>query len=100
MQWTAQKKKRKKATPAPPAQPVWKEGIRLTFGPSSRPSPLVAAVGWKVCSMMGEGGRGRREKMLLHKFRILPPPLNRCGGWGAAGNLMRFSMRQEGALAH
>lgn len=30
--------------------------------------------------MLGEGGRGRREKMLLHKFRILPPLLNRGGG--------------------
>lgn len=37
--------------------------------------------------------------MLLHKFRILPPLLNR-GGEGGAGNLMRFSMLQEGALAH
>lgn len=36
--------------------------------------------------------------MLLHKFRILPPLLNRGGG--GAGNLMRFSMLQEGALAH
>lgn len=60
MQWAAQEKK---ATPAPPAQPVWKEGKRLIFPP---PIPLLwsAAVSWagKTAVSWGrEAGEGERK---------------------------------------
>lgn len=52
-----------KATPAPPAQPAWKEGTRLIFPPLiPLPPGLQLLVGLERLQYHGGEGRGEGER--------------------------------------
>lgn len=63
---------------------------------------LQLLVGLERLRYLGGGGQEKeRERMRLHKFGIPPPLLNWGEGeWGRSSLPKRFSMPQEGALAH
>lgn len=72
-----------KATPAPPAQPAWKEGTRLIFPPLiPLPPGLQLLVGLE--RLQYHGGEGRGKERERDQFGIPPLLLNWGGGWGEA----------------